>query len=83
MVQVFKLPFDCQAIFLSPHADFSDPSASLSNAARGTAPGGSEADGAGSGGVGVHSRATATQVAANTQVTITTRAPLHRRGRMI
>ena len=27
MVQVFKLPFDCQAIFLSPHADFSDPPA--------------------------------------------------------
>jgi hypothetical protein len=25
MVQDFKLPFDCQAIFLSPHADFSDP----------------------------------------------------------
>jgi hypothetical protein len=27
LVQVFKLPFDCQAIFLSPHADFSDPPA--------------------------------------------------------
>ena len=27
MVQAFKLPFDCQAIFLSPHADFSDPPA--------------------------------------------------------
>jgi hypothetical protein len=26
-VQVFELPFDCQAIFLSPHADFSDPPA--------------------------------------------------------
>ena len=25
MVQDLKLPFDCQAIFLSPHADFSDP----------------------------------------------------------
>jgi hypothetical protein len=29
MVQAFKLPFDCQAIFLSPHADFSDPPARL------------------------------------------------------
>jgi hypothetical protein len=34
MVQVFKLPFDCQAIFLSPHADLSDPPAM--NAARAT-----------------------------------------------
>ena len=27
LFQVFKLPFDCQAIFLPPLADFSDPSA--------------------------------------------------------
>jgi hypothetical protein len=27
MVQVFKLPFDCQAIFLSPHAHLSNPPA--------------------------------------------------------
>lgn len=27
MFQVFTPPFDCQAIFLSPHADFGDPSA--------------------------------------------------------
>jgi hypothetical protein len=32
MFQVLKLPFDCQAIFLSPHADFRDPAASLINA---------------------------------------------------
>jgi hypothetical protein len=34
MLQVLKLPFDCQAIFLSPHTDFGDPPASLINAAR-------------------------------------------------
>ena len=34
MLQVLKLPFDCQAIFLSPHTDFGDPPVSLINAAR-------------------------------------------------
>ena len=34
MLQVCKLPFDCQAIFLSPLADFSDPPAELVDAAR-------------------------------------------------
>ena len=34
IVQVFKLPFDCQAIFLSPHTDFSGPPALLMNAVR-------------------------------------------------
>jgi hypothetical protein len=34
MFQVLKLPFDCQAIFLSPHADFGDPAASSINARR-------------------------------------------------
>ena len=33
IVQVFKLPFDCQAIFLPPLADFSDPSRAI-NAVR-------------------------------------------------
>jgi hypothetical protein len=32
--QVFKLPFDCQAIFLSPHADFGNPPAALFDAGR-------------------------------------------------
>jgi hypothetical protein len=35
MFQVLKLPFDCQAIFFSPHADFGDPaSSSLINVRR-------------------------------------------------
>jgi hypothetical protein len=41
-----------------------------------TSPGWSETDGAGFGGAGVNSRATAIQVAASTQMAITTRAPL-------
>jgi hypothetical protein len=32
--QVFRLPFDCQAIFLSPLADFGNPPASLFDAGR-------------------------------------------------
>ena len=32
--EVFGTPFDCQAIFLSPHADFGNPPASLFDAGR-------------------------------------------------